>query len=160
MLVTGGAGYIGSHTALQLVEAGHHVVVLDNLCAGHRWAVPGRAAFERGDIADRERVKRIITDHRIDAVIHFAGHVVVSESVENPRKYHRNNVVGSLNLLEVCLDLGVDRLVFSSSAAVYGIPPRSPVSEDATTAWWPAAGFARCYTAPMGDADNHSKTES
>ena len=78
VLVTGGAGYIGSHTALQLLEAGHEVVVLDNLSSGHRWAVPTQAGFERGDIADRELVKKIISERRIDAVIHFAAHVVVS----------------------------------------------------------------------------------
>ncbi len=120
VLVTGGAGYIGSHTAHQLVAAGHRVVVLDNLCSGHRWAVPPEARFEPGDVIDQALVKSILRRHRIDAVIHFAGHVVVPESVENPGKYYRNNVVGSLNLIEACIDGGVDRFVFSSSAAVYG----------------------------------------
>ena len=131
VLVTGGAGYIGSHTALQLAEAGHEVVVLDNLSSGHRWAVPTQAGFERGDIADRELVKSIIREGRIDAVIHFAAHVVVPESVENPGKYYRNNVVGALNLIEACIAAGVGQLVFSSSAAVYGAPASSPVSEAA-----------------------------
>lgn len=134
VLVTGGAGYIGSHTAMQLVEAGHHVVALDNLCAGHRWAVPEPAGFEQGDIADQKLVKDLISGHRIDAVIHFAAHVVVPESVENPAKYYRNNVVGSFNLIEACIAAGVGRFVFSSSAAVYGIPPVSPVSEDVAAA--------------------------
>ena len=134
VLVTGGAGYIGSHTARQLVEAGHQVVVLDNLDTGHRWAVPAQAGFERGDVADRARVQRILSEHRIDAVLHFAAHVVVPESVENPGKYYRNNVVGSLNLIEACVDGGVGQFVFSSSAAVYGIPDSSPVSETATPA--------------------------
>lgn len=133
MLVTGGAGYIGSHTALQLVEAGHHVVVLDNLCSGHRRAVPAQAGFEQGDIADRDLVKSIVSRRRIDAVMHFAAHVVVNESVENPAKYYHNNVVGSINLIEACIDGGVGQFVFSSSAAVYGIPPSSPVSENAAT---------------------------
>ncbi len=133
-LVTGGAGYIGSHTALQLMEAGNHVVVLDNLCSGHRWAVPKRAEFVQGDIADRELVSDIISRHRIDAVIHFAAHVVVPESVENPGKYYRNNVVGSLNLIEACINGGVGSFVFSSSAAVYGIPAHSPVIENTHSA--------------------------
>ena len=137
VLVTGGAGYIGSHTTLQLVEAGHQVVVLDNLCAGHRWAVPERAEFEAGDIADPKAVKRIIDAHRIDAVIHFAAHTVVPESVTDPAKYYRNNVVGSLNLIETCLAAGVSRFVFSSSAAVYGAPnndePNHRIAETAAT---------------------------
>ncbi len=122
VLVTGGAGYIGSHTALRLVEAGHDVVVLDNLYSGHRWAVPERAGFAEGNIADRELVGNILRERRIDAVIHFAGHIVVPESVENPGKYYRNNVVGSFNLIEACIAGGVGHFVFSSSAAVYGIP--------------------------------------
>ena len=133
VLVTGGAGYIGSHTAAQLVEAGRHVVVLDNLCCGHRWAVPERAHFERGDIADQNLVGQLIGDHKIDALIHFAAHVVVPESVDDPAKYYRNNVFGSLNLLEACADGGVGQVVFSSSAAVYGVAHGGPIAEDAAT---------------------------
>ncbi len=134
VLVTGGAGYIGSHTALQLVEAGHCVVVLDNLCAGHRRAVPAQAGFERGDIADQELVAGLIRKHRIDAVIHFAGHVVVPESMENPAKYYRNNVLGSFNLIQACIEGGIGQFVFSSSAAVYGIARGGAVAEDANPA--------------------------
>ncbi len=133
VLVTGGCGYIGSHMALALAEAGTKVVVLDNLHSGHAWALPPTVAFELGDIADRELVTRLITEHRIDTVFHFAGYVVVSESVANPSIYYQNNVVGSLNLIETCLACGIEQFVFSSSAAVYGIPLVNRVSEDAPT---------------------------
>lgn len=134
VLVSGGAGYIGSHLVMQLLDAGHQVVALDNLCAGHRWAVPPQARFEHADIADRERVAAIIRDHRIDALVHFAAHLAVAESVDNPAKYYRNNVLGSLNLLETCIGGGVGQVVFSSSAAVYGVAQHSPVSEKHATA--------------------------
>ena len=131
VLVTGGAGYIGSHTTLQLVEAGYGVVVLDNLYSGHRWAVDSRAMFIEGDISDQALVEQILRQHRIDAVVHFAGHIVVPESVEKPLKYYRNNVAGSLNLIQCCVAAGIQRFVFSSSAAVYGMPGISPISEEA-----------------------------
>ena len=131
VLVTGGAGYIGSHTALQLVEAGNRVVVLDNLCNGHRWAVPQQAEFVHGDIADRRLVADLIRRHRLDSVLHFASYISVPESVADPAKYYRNNVFGSYNLIEACLAGGIERFVFSSSAAIYGIPPTSPVAETA-----------------------------
>ncbi len=129
ILVTGGAGYIGSHTSLQLVESGHDVVVLDNLYSGHEWAIPSQARFYNGGIHDRDLIAEIINQENIDSVIHFAGHIVVPESVENPGKYYRNNVVGSLNLIQTCVDHGVGRFVFSSSAAVYGIPLNCPIDE-------------------------------
>ncbi|MCY3769193.1 MAG: UDP-glucose 4-epimerase GalE [Gammaproteobacteria bacterium] len=129
ILVTGGAGYIGSHTALQLIEAGHDVVVLDNLYAGHEWAVPKPARFYEGNISDRTLVQKIIRDHAIGSVIHFAGYTVVPDSMVNPAKYYANNVLGSLNLIETCIHQGVRQFVFSSSAAVYGNPQRVPVSE-------------------------------
>ncbi len=131
ILVTGGAGYIGSHTALALVEAGHEVVVVDNLHSGRRAAVPARAKFAQGDIADQQFITDLLRKHRIEAVLHFAAYVVVPESLAAPRRYYRNNVVGSLNLIEACLDSGIAQLVFSSSAAVYGLPRRNPVAEDA-----------------------------
>jgi len=129
ILVTGGAGYIGSHTVLQLLDAGHNVVVLDNLYSGHRWAVPEAAQFYQDTIHNRDTVKDIIIRHQVDSVIHFAGHIVVPESVENPSKYYHNNVIGSLNLIETCTENGVGNFVFSSSAAVYGIPDHCPVDE-------------------------------
>ncbi len=131
VLVTGGAGYIGSHTALQLIESGHDVVVLDNLYSGHRWALSADAKFYEGDIADPEIIRNIMDRHDIEAVVHFAGHIVVPESVADPLKYYRNNVAGSLNLIQCCVDKGVEQFVFSSSAAVYGIPNSIPVSENA-----------------------------
>ena len=134
VLVTGGAGYIGSHTAHRLVEAGRRVVVLDDLCSGHRWAAPKAAHFERGDIADSALVQRLIGEHGIDALIHFAAHVVVPESVQDPAKYYRNNVAGSLSLFEACITAGVGQAVFSSSAAVYGAARGGPIAEDAATA--------------------------
>ncbi|MEJ2176731.1 MAG: UDP-glucose 4-epimerase GalE [Gammaproteobacteria bacterium] len=131
ILVTGGAGYIGSHTSLQLIESGHNVVVLDNLYSGHRWAVSADAEFYEGDIADPEIVRDVLARHHIEAVVHFAGHIVVPESVADPLKYYRNNVAGSLNLIQCCMATGVNQFVFSSSAAVYGIPKSVPVAEDA-----------------------------
>jgi UDP-glucose 4-epimerase len=133
ILVTGGAGYIGSHTALLLVNSGHDVVVLDNLYSGHRWAAPSQAEFIQGDIGDRALVAKTIADFGITSVIHFAGHIVVPESVENPAKYYHNNVAGSFNLIDTCIENGVGEFVFSSSAAVYGNPEQCPVSETALT---------------------------
>jgi len=133
VLVTGAAGYIGSHLCAQLAAAGRRVVALDDLSAGRRAALPATLAFVEGDIADRELVAKIIREHRIDALVHLAAHVQVAESVARPGKYHRNNVLGALNLLQACIDGGVTRAVFSSSAAVYGAPARSPVAETAPT---------------------------
>jgi UDP-glucose 4-epimerase len=130
ILVTGGAGYIGSHTALQIVESGQNLVVLDNLYSGNKWAIPKEATFYFGSILDRVLLKEILEKEKIDAVVHFAGHIVVPESVDNPGKYYQNNVIGSLNLIETCVEMNVNEFVFSSSAAVYGIPKSSPVNED------------------------------
>ncbi len=131
VLVTGGAGYIGSHTVLQLLEGGHEVIVLDDLSTGHLEAVREGAVFYRGSIDDREAVSRILSDHRVDSVMHFAAHVVVPESVSDPYKYYRNNVMGSLSLIQSCIESRVSHFVFSSSAAVYGIPRELPAREDA-----------------------------
>lgn len=129
VLVTGGAGYIGSHTVLQLVETGNPVVVLDNLYSGHQWAVAGQATFYQGNIHDRKLIKRILQQHEIESVMHFAGHIVVPESIEDPAKYYHNNVLGSLNLIEASIEQGVRQFIFSSSAAVYGIPEKNAVDE-------------------------------
>ncbi len=134
VLVTGGAGYIGAHTAHQLLEAGFRVVIVDNLYSGFRWAIPRSATFYEGDAGDAALVQQIMARHDIAAVIHFAGHIVVPESVEDPLKYYRNNAVVSQRLISACLQSGVGRFIFSSSAAVYGIPRRNPVAEDAATA--------------------------
>src|SRR5687767_14952722 len=133
VLVTGGAGYIGSHAVLALLDAGWPVVVIDNLSTGFRWAVPDAATFAQGDIADQTLVARLIADHRIGAIIHFAGSIIVPESVENPLKYYENNTVKSRSLIESAVRGGVGHFIFSSTAATYGIPERVPVTEQAPT---------------------------
>lgn len=129
VLVTGGAGYIGSHTAKELARSGHEPVALDNLSAGHRWAVKWGPLAE-GDLADQEFVSRTISDFDIQAVIHFAADAKVPESVEQPRKYYWHNVVNSLKLADAMIDAGVKIIVFSSSAATYGVPTEMPIPED------------------------------
>lgn len=131
VLVTGGAGYIGSHTARQLAAAGYRVVVVDNLYSGHRWAVPAGARFVQGDAGDLARMRDLLAGEAVTAVLHFAGHIVVPESVSDPLKYYRNNCLTTQNLVQACVDMGVQRFVFSSSAAVYGVPDALPVDEDA-----------------------------
>jgi UDP-glucose 4-epimerase len=133
VLVTGGAGYIGSHTVRQLIAAGYRVVVLDDLSTGHRWAVAPEAALVVGSAGDQSLVGALIEEHSIDAVVHFAGSIVVPESVADPLKYYGNNSGASRNLIEVCVAKGVERFVFSSTAAVYGIPEKLPVPETAPT---------------------------
>ena len=130
ILVTGGAGYIGSHTVKHLIDAGHHVVVLDNFYSGHRWAIDPKATLVEGDIANQGLLDTVFKDNHIDSVVHFAGYIVVPESVVDPFKYYDNNVVGSLRLIEACKKNDVRHFVFSSSAAVYGSPDTAKVSED------------------------------
>lgn len=130
VFVTGGAGYIGSHVVKALGEAGYRVVTYDNLSTGHDWAVL-YGELVVGDLADRERLKAALEGYRPQAVMHFAAHIVVPESVRDPLKYYRNNTVNGVNLLEACLDLGIEAFIFSSTAAVYGIPREVPVKEDA-----------------------------
>ncbi|ACA60158.1 UDP-glucose 4-epimerase GalE [Candidatus Desulforudis audaxviator] len=130
ILVTGGAGYIGSHTVLALGERGYDVVTLDNLSAGHRWAVRHGELVEL-DLLDREGLDRLFAARRFDAVVHFAAHIQVPESVERPLMYYVNNVGGTLNLLAAMVRHGPRYLIYSSSAAVYGIPEVIPVAEDA-----------------------------
>ncbi len=132
ILVTGGAGYIGSHVVRQLGEAGQQVIVLDNLCTGFRSAVL-HGELVVGDTGDMALVSRLIEEHGIDTVMHFAAHTIVPESVSDPLKYYRNNTCSTRNLLECCLKGGVRHFVFSSTAAVYGIPEDGVASEDSPT---------------------------
>ena len=133
LLVTGGAGYVGSVVANQLVEAGHETAVLDNLAKGHEGAVPRGCRFVRGDLLDADGLRSTLAEG-YDGVLHFAALSLVGESVEEPERYYRNNVGGTLNLLEAMGESGVRRLVFSSTAAVYGEPEETPIRETAPTA--------------------------
>lgn len=133
ILVTGGAGYIGSHAVLALRDSGWQPVVIDNLVTGFRWAVPDDVPFVEGDIADQQLVASTIDQHNIGAILHFAGSVVVPESVENPLKYYHNNTAKSRSLIDAAVLAGVRHMIFSSTAATYGIPEESPVREDMAT---------------------------
>ena len=130
VLVTGGAGYIGSHAVLALTDAGWPVTVIDNLTTGFRWAVPEDVPFYQGDIADPALLARICSEQGIRAVMHFAGSIIVPESVENPLKYYENNTAKSRALIAAAVAAGVPHMIFSSTAATYGIPAVSPVRED------------------------------
>jgi UDP-glucose 4-epimerase len=132
ILVTGGAGYIGSHVVQQLVARGERVVVIDNLVTGFREAVVG-AELIVGDVGDRALVLRVLAEHSIDAVLHFAAHTVVPESVRDPLKYYGNNTCNTRNLLACCAEAGVDKFIFSSTAAVYGMPSSGIADENTPT---------------------------
>ena len=133
VLVTGGCGYIGSHAVLALRDAGWPVVVIDNLTTGFRWAIPDDVPLVEGDLADTVLVARTLADHRIGAIMHFAGSIIVPESVENPLKYYHNNTANSRALIACAVDAGVRHFIFSSTAATYGIPETVPVREDMPT---------------------------
>jgi UDP-glucose 4-epimerase len=130
VLVTGGAGYIGSHMVLNLADSGEDVIVLDNLVTGFDWAIDGRAKFEPGNAGDTELVLSLIQKHGITEIIHFAGSIVVPESVTNPLKYYANNTATSRNLIEAAVRGGVKHFIFSSTAAVYGMTGLAPVVEE------------------------------
>src|SRR3982751_2880879 len=130
VLVTGGAGYIGSHAVLALKDAGWGVAVIDDLSNGVRRAVPDDVPFYEGSVADRALVRRIFAEQGTRAIMHFAGSIVVPESVEQPLKYYGNNTVKSRALIEAAVRAGVPHFIFSSTAATYGIPAASPVTED------------------------------
>ena len=149
VLVTGGAGYIGSHAVLALLDAGWPVVVIDNLVTGFRWAVPDGAIFAEGDIVDEALLARLIAAHGIGAIMHFAGSVVVPESVEDPLKYYSNNTVKSRSLIESAVKGGVKHFIFSSTAATYGIPDRVPVAEGARTEPINPYGWSKLMTERM-----------
>jgi UDP-glucose 4-epimerase len=131
ILVTGGAGYIGSVACRVLAESGHSVAVFDNLSQGHRAAIPKGTRLFKGDLADKTQIGRALKTFRPDCVMHFAASIQVEESVANPAKYFHNNVVNGLNLLNAMVENRVPRIIFSSSAAVYGVPQKLPVREDA-----------------------------
>ncbi len=133
ILVTGGAGYIGSHAVLALRDAGRQVVVLDNLSTGFRSAVPDGVPLVEGDVADIAFVGRVLADHDIGAVMHFAGSIIVPESVADPLKYYRNNTAASRNLIEAVVTAGVRHMIFSSTATVYGAPDHPGLREDEPT---------------------------
>lgn len=131
VLITGGAGYIGSHMVRCLLDAGETPLVVDNLVTGFDWLVPEGVPFIQADVGDVARMEQILKEHAVEAVIHFAGSVVLPESVSNPLKYYRNNTAVSRNVIEACVNAGVDKFIFSSTAAVYGDPDEVPVREDA-----------------------------
>jgi UDP-glucose 4-epimerase len=141
VLVTGGAGYIGSHTVHALLDRGDRVVVLDNLSTGMKAQVGKDAVFVQGDVADAALVKQIIAEHRVDAVIHFAGSIVVPESVRDPLTYYDNNVVKTRTLLQAVVEAGVKQFIFSSTATVYAEDAPQPLKEDAPKA--PISPYAR-----------------
>jgi UDP-glucose 4-epimerase len=149
VLVTGGAGYIGSHMVHELVDAGERVVVLDNLTTGFDWAVAPGASFVLGDSGDQSRVAALIAEHRVDAIIHFAASVVVPDSVRDPLGYYRNNTVNSAALIETAVKQGVSHFIFSSTAAVYGNPERVPVREDDPTVPTSPYGSSKLMTEIM-----------
>ncbi len=130
VFVTGGAGYIGSVCVEELLNAGHAVTVFDNLSEGHRRAVDPRAAFVLGDLSDRAAVESALRTAKAGAILHFAAHALVGESMANPGKYFRNNVASGLNLLDAAVANGVQKFVFSSTCATYGVPERVPMTEE------------------------------
>ena len=149
ILVTGGAGYIGSHAVLALLDAGWPVVVIDNLSTGFQWAVPEGAAFAKGDVADDALVAGLIEAHGIGAIMHFAGSVVVPDSVADPLAYYENNTVKSRALIASAVRGGVGHFIFSSTAAAYGIPDAVPVAEDARTEPINPYGWSKLMTERM-----------
>ncbi len=149
VLVTGGAGYIGSHAVLALLDAGWKVSVIDNLVTGFREAVDRRARFHEGDIADEALVAHILAEDGIGAIMHFAGSVVVPESVADPLKYYRNNTANSRTLIESAVRGGVRHFIFSSTAATYGIPDEIPVREDMPTRPINPYGMSKLMTEAM-----------
>ena len=127
ILITGGAGYIGSHMTWLLNEAGHHVVVIDNLTSGNRNSIPEHVPFFQGSIRNKAVLKKIFTTYKIDIVFHFAAYIDVGESVLDPSRYYQNNISATLDLLDSMCEHNIKRLIFSSSAAVYGEPLYTPV---------------------------------
>jgi UDP-glucose 4-epimerase len=149
VLVTGGAGYVGGTVATVLMQAGHSVTVLDNLCHAKRNELPAGAAFVEADIADRPRVESLLRELKPDGVLHFAALIEAGESMQKPEIYFRNNTAGTLALLEAMLATGTDKLVFSSTAAVYGEPESTPIEETAALAPTNAYGESKLMVEQM-----------
>ena len=149
ILVTGGAGYIGSHAVLALRDAGWPVAVIDNLVTGFRWAVPDDVAFHEGDVADQPFVEAVLRDHGVKAIMHFAGSIIVPESVSDPLKYYRNNTVASRALMDSAVRCGVPHFIFSSTAATYGIPDETPCREEMPTRPINPYGMSKLMTEAM-----------
>jgi UDP-glucose 4-epimerase len=149
ILVTGGAGYVGSHTVHEMVDAGEHVVVLDNLSTGFLALLPDPAVAVVGEVGDQALVASLIDTYHIDAIIHFAGSIIVPESVRDPLGYYRNNTVNSCALIETAIRGGVGHFIFSSTAAVYGNLARVPVTEDAPLAPVSPYGWSKLMTEVM-----------
>jgi UDP-glucose 4-epimerase len=149
VLVTGGAGYIGSHMVRELADAGESVVVLDNLSTGHRWAVPDGVPLVIGETGDQPLVTKLIREHEVEAIIHFAASIVVPDSVRDPLSYYRNNTANSRSLIECAIKNGVGKFIFSSTAAVYGNPSSSPIDETAPTLPISPYGWSKLMTEIM-----------
>src|SRR3954454_14326773 len=149
VLVTGGAGYIGSHTVHALVDAGERVVVLDNLSTGFATALPAPMLPIVGDVGDQALVAELIEDHEVEAIIHFAGSTIVPDSMKNPLGYYGNNTANSRALIEAAVNGGVRHFIFSSTAAVYGNPARVPVAEDDPTVPLSPYGWSKLMTEVM-----------
>src|SRR5438477_6679274 len=149
VLVTGGAGYIGSHMVLALVEAGESVVVIDNLSTGFSAFLPEGVPLFIGDAGDENLVAGVIAQHGIESIIHFAGSIIVPDSVRDPLGYYRNNTMTTRNLLNAAVSRNIDKFIFSSTAAVYGNPERMPVGEDAPTRPMSPYGTSKLMTEIM-----------
>ena len=149
VMVTGGAGYIGSHAVLALLDAGYRVVVVDNLVTGFDWAVDPRAALVVANVADDDKVRAAMREHRVRAIMHFAGSVVVPESVSDPLKYYRNNTAATRSLIESAVVEGVPHFIFSSTAATYGTPVKVPVVETDPTVPINPYGMSKLMTEAM-----------
>jgi UDP-glucose 4-epimerase len=149
VLITGGAGFIGSHMVYELLDAGERVLVLDNLATGFDWAVPDAARLIVGDSGDQQLLATIMAEHDINAIIHFAASIVVPDSLADPLRYYRNNTVNSRALIESAVRAGIKHFIFSSTAAVYGNPKRIPIAEDAATEPMSPYGSSKLMTEIM-----------
>ena len=149
VLVTGGAGYIGSHAVLALRDAGWPVAVIDNLTTGFAFSVPEGVPLYEGDIADSILLEQIFQEQGTRAIMHFAGSIIVPESVEQPLKYYENNTVKSRSLIEAAVNGGVEHFIFSSTAATYGIPETSPIDEDSPKRPINPYGWSKLMTEQM-----------